>query len=84
MKSGTRKSQVNRAATQKDNIEESQNEESRNLLHALLRHFGNDPSKLATALALDEAMVKDWIDGHSLPNTSSLMRMRMLANERLG
>lgn len=65
-----------------DKQEQERFSEARELLKSLLKHFDNNRSKLATALAIDESLIDEWIEGSSSPNTSSIMRMRMLAQER--
>ena len=52
------------------------------LLPKLLTLFENNREKLARAIGLHRSTVDRWLNGKSKPNTSTVMRMRRLAQER--
>jgi transcriptional regulator with XRE-family HTH domain len=54
----------------------------RELVPKLLGLFNNNREQLARALGLHRSTVDRWLNGKSKPNTSTILRMRRLAQER--
>jgi hypothetical protein len=54
----------------------------RELLPKLLALFNNNREQLGRALGLHRSTVDRWLNGKSRPNTSTILRMRRLAQER--
>jgi len=52
------------------------------LVPKLLGLFNNNREQLARALGLHRSTVDRWLNGKSKPNTSTILRMRRLAQER--
>jgi Helix-turn-helix len=52
------------------------------LLPKLLALFNNNREQLGRALGLHRSTVDRWLNGKSRPNTSTILRMRRLAQER--
>jgi hypothetical protein len=52
------------------------------LLSKLMPHFNNKRERLARALGLHRSTVDRWLNGNSKPNTSTVLRMRRLIQER--
>ena len=52
------------------------------LLPKLLGLFNNNREQLGRALGLHRSTVDRWLNGKSRPNTSTILRMRRLAQER--
>jgi hypothetical protein len=52
------------------------------LLPKLLALFNNSREQLGRALGLHRSTVDRWLNGKSRPNTSTILRMRRLAQER--
>lgn len=52
------------------------------LVPKLLALFNNNREQLARALGLHRSTVDRWLNGKSKPNTSTILRMRRLAQER--
>lgn len=54
----------------------------RDLVPKLLALFNNNREQLARAIGLHRSTVDRWLNGKSRPNTSTILRMRRLAQER--
>ena len=52
------------------------------LVPKLLGLFNNNREQLARALGLHRSTVDRWLNGKSKPNTSTILRMRRLSQER--
>ena len=52
------------------------------LVPKLLALFNNNREQLGRALGLHRSTVDRWLNGKSRPNTSTILRMRRLAQER--
>jgi transcriptional regulator with XRE-family HTH domain len=52
------------------------------LLPKLFNYFHNNREELARALGVHRSSVDRWLAGTSRPNTSTLLRMRRIAQER--
>lgn len=52
------------------------------LLPKLFDYFHNNKEELARALGVHRSSVDRWLAGTSRPNTSTLLRMRRIAQER--
>ncbi|HKP11173.1 MAG TPA: helix-turn-helix transcriptional regulator, partial [Blastocatellia bacterium] len=52
------------------------------LVPKLLGLFNNNREQLGRALGLHRSTVDRWLNGKSKPNTSTILRMRRLAQER--
>ena len=58
------------------------NQDWQQLVPKLLALFNNNREQLGRALGLHRSTVDRWLNGKSRPNTSTILRMRRLAQER--
>ncbi|HEY9230702.1 MAG TPA: helix-turn-helix transcriptional regulator, partial [Blastocatellia bacterium] len=54
----------------------------RELVPKLMAEFNNNREQLARAVGLHRSTVDRWLNGKSRPNTSTILRMRRLMQER--
>lgn len=72
----------NAAATRAEEKPDVSNLDSPQLLPKLFDYFHNNREELARALGVHRSTVDRWLSGKSLPNNSTVLRMRRLAQER--
>ena len=79
---GTNTQTDNDARTQSQAKPDVSDQDWRELVPKLMAEFNNNREQLARAIGLHRSTVDRWLNGKSRPNTSTILRMRRLMQER--